>query len=126
VAPSSTGDTRLRDAQNTISEQWIAPAMAPEPCEARRTRALIRLREPPPELSRIDFQRSKESPARSPGRKSGLPDVRMNRTGFKQPRDRAQFVSFNFLNPPICTVASSAHAGCADLVTRACHYGEPK
>jgi hypothetical protein len=61
---------------------------------------------PLPELSSFDFQRSSESPARSPRAQEP------NR--LEQARDRAQLVSFNFLNPLICMVASSARTGRAD------------
>jgi hypothetical protein len=45
---------------------------------------------------------STESPARSPGRTTKI--------DLGQPRDRALFVSFDFLNPLICTAASSARS----------------
>jgi hypothetical protein len=72
-------------------------------CGRQGHAAFAELKEPRPHRARptsailVDLRCSTERPARSPGRKSGLPDLRMTRTGGGQARDRAQFVSFNFL-----------------------------
>ena len=42
VAPSSTGDTRPRGAQNTIRKQWICVTVASKPCSARGAGEFVR------------------------------------------------------------------------------------
>jgi hypothetical protein len=45
---------------------------------------------------------------------------------FGQDLEQAQFVSFNFVYPLICTVASSVRTAARRPLTRACHRDEPK
>jgi hypothetical protein len=87
--------------ENTIRKQCTNLMRAPEPCGFCRAGGAFDPQREPLAQARTTPMLNRKSVAVS--RPQGLPDLRKK-------RDRAQFVSFNFLNPLICTVASSARS----------------
>jgi hypothetical protein len=87
--------------ENTIRKQCTDLMRAPEPCGFRRAGGASDPQREPLAHFRTTPMLNRKSVVVS--RPQGLPDLRKK-------RDRAQFMSFNFLNPLICTVASSARS----------------